>query len=151
MMRGNSSDTARHVMCSSTNKRVSITFFRVRAEIESNAPEITTSLKAMTLWQPGVPTPPHAMPNNYGQVNMLPKWGLLRAAPVVMLAPMRPVIVNHPRKIPRGGTGVFLPWNVGSRRHAKHLPPRAQRGRLLALPPPADANKAEIVVSDSRV
>lgn len=152
-MRGNSSDTARHVMCSSTNKRVSITFFRVRAEIESNAHDITTSSKAMTLWQPGVVPTPHNMPNNYGAVNMVPKWGLLRA-PVVMLAPMRPVIVNHPRKIPRGGTGVFLPWNVGSRRHAKHLPPRAQRGRLLALPPPAvaDTNKAEIVVSsDSRV
>ncbi|KAL1558489.1 RNA demethylase ALKBH10B-like isoform X2 [Salvia divinorum] len=137
VMRGNSSDTARHVMCSSPNKRVSITFFRVRAEIESHAsPEMTTSSKAMTLWQPGVP-----MPNNYGPVNMMPRWGLVRS-PVVMLAaaPMRPVIVN-PRKIQRGGTGVFLPWNVGSRKHAKHLPPRAQRGRFLALPPPADAKK----------
>ncbi|KAH6821779.1 oxidoreductase [Perilla frutescens var. hirtella] len=136
VMRGNSSDTARHVMCSSLNKRVSVTFFRVRAEIESNTSEITTSSKAMSLWQPGV-----TMPNNYGAVNMMPKWGLLRA-PVVMLAPMRPMIVNT-RKIPRGGTGVFLPWNAGSRRHAKHLPPRAQRGRFLALPPPADNNKSE--------
>lgn len=132
MMRGNSSDTARHVMCSSPNKRVSITFFRVRAEIESHASsEMNPSSKAMTLWQPGV---------NYGAVNMMPKWGLLRS-PVVMLAPMRPVLVN-PRKMQRGGTGVFLPWNGGSRKHAKHLPPRAQRGRFLALPP-ADANKPE--------
>ncbi|XP_057782535.1 RNA demethylase ALKBH10B-like [Salvia miltiorrhiza] len=137
VMRGNSSDTARHVMCSSPNKRVSITFFKVRAEIESNpSSEMTTSSKGMTLWQPGVP-----MPNNYGPVNMMPKWGLLRS-PMVMLAPIRPVMVN-PRKIPRGGTGVFLPWNVGSRKHAKHLPPRAQRGRFLALPPPADGNKPE--------
>ncbi|XP_041992254.1 RNA demethylase ALKBH10B-like isoform X1 [Salvia splendens] len=137
VMRGNSSDTARHVMCSSPNKRVSITFFRVRAEIESHtSPEMATSSKAMTLWQPGVP-----MSNNYGPVNMMPRWGIVRS-PVVMLAaaPIRPVIVN-PRKIQRSGTGVFLPWNVGSRKHAKHLPPRAQRGRFLALPPPTDAKK----------
>ncbi|KAL1542695.1 RNA demethylase ALKBH10B-like [Salvia divinorum] len=140
VMRGNSSDTARHVMCSSPNKRVSITFFRVRAEVESHASsEMTASSKAMTLWQPGVP-----MPSNYGPVNMVPKWGLVRSPMVVLTAaPMRPVIVNHPRKIQRGGTGVFLPWNVGSRKHAKHLPPRAQRGRFLSLPPPADANKPE--------
>lgn len=140
-MRGNSSDTARHVMCSSSNKRVSITFFRVRPEIESNTPEFNNSSKAMTLWQPGVPTTPHPMPNGYGAMNMMPKWGLVRA-PVVMLAPMRPLIVN-PRKMPRGGTGVFLPWNTSSRKHAKHLPPRAQRGRYLSLPPPAEANKPE--------
>ncbi|KAG6435182.1 hypothetical protein SASPL_100052 [Salvia splendens] len=139
VMRGNSSDTARHVMCSSPNKRVSITFFRVRAEVESHASsEMTTSSKAMTLWQPGVP-----MTNSYGPVNMMPKWGLIRSPMVVLAAaPMRPVIVN-PRKIQRGGTGVFLPWNGGSRKHAKHLPPRAQRGRFLSLPPPADANKPE--------
>ncbi|KAI3449591.1 hypothetical protein Pfo_006256 [Paulownia fortunei] len=147
VMRGNSSDTARHVMCSSLNKRVSITFFRVRAEVESNPSEISPLSKAMTLWQPGVPTP-YTMPNNYEPMNMIPKWGLLRA-PVVMLAPVRPVVVS-PRRIPRGGTGVFLPWTVGSRKHAKHLPPRAQRGRFLALPSPVDTHKLE-TVSDSGV
>ncbi|KAG6431892.1 hypothetical protein SASPL_103463 [Salvia splendens] len=138
VMRGNSSDTARHVMCSSPNKRVSITFFRVRAEVDHASSKTTTSSKAMTLWQPGVP-----VPNSYGPVNMMPKWGLIRSPMVVLAAaPMRPVIVN-PRKIQRGGTGVFLPWNGGSRKHAKHLPPRAQGGRFLSLPPPADANKPE--------
>ncbi|KAL6505099.1 RNA demethylase alkbh10b [Orobanche gracilis] len=53
VMRGNSSDTARHVMCSSLNKRVSITFFRVRTEMKSShhPPEVTTHVsKAMTIW-----------------------------------------------------------------------------------------------------
>lgn len=146
-MRGNSSDTARHVMCASPNKRISITFFRVRREVENNPSEITPlSNTSMTLWQPGVPTP--YTPNNYGPMNMIPKWGLVRA-PMVMLAPVRPVVVN-PRRVPRGGTGVFLPWNVGSRKHAKHLPPRAQRGRFLALPSPVDTRKAE-TASDSGV
>ncbi|PIN07688.1 hypothetical protein CDL12_19735 [Handroanthus impetiginosus] len=143
VMRGNSSDTARHVMCSSLNKRVSITFFRVRTEVETN-PKSPTS-KAMTLWQSSVPTP-YTMPNNYEPMNMIPKWGLIRA-PVVALTPVRPVVVN-PRRVPRGGTGVFLPWAIGSRKHAKHLPPRAQRGRFLALPSPVDAHKSEMV-SDS--
>ncbi|GFP97868.1 hypothetical protein PHJA_001930900 [Phtheirospermum japonicum] len=152
VMRGNSSETARHVMCSSLHKRVSVTFFRVQSEIENNHHSETTNAmsKAMTLWQPGVPTPYAAAPNNYGTMNMMmPKWGLLRA-PVVMLAPVRPLVMTPPRRVPRGGTGVFLPWTVGSRKHAKHLPPRAQRGRFLALPSPVDTRKSE-TVSDSGV
>lgn len=139
VMRGNSSDTARHVMCSSLNKRVSITFFRVRT-VDSNPSEITPLSKAMTLWQPGVPSP-CTIPNGYEPMNMIPKWGLMRT-PMVMLAPVRPVVMS-PRRVPRGGTGVYLPWTVGSRKHAKHLPPRAQRGRYLALTSPSDAHKPE--------
>ncbi|KAL3644844.1 hypothetical protein CASFOL_010024 [Castilleja foliolosa] len=148
VMRGNSSDTARHVMCSSLHKRVSITFFRVRSEIENDHQSETTNAmsKAMTLWQPGVSTPYAATtPNNYGMMNMMmPKWGLLRA-PVVMLAPVRPLVVTPQRRVPRGGTGFFLPWTVRSKKHAKHLPPRAQRGRLLALPSPVETHKSETV------
>ncbi|KAK4407100.1 RNA demethylase ALKB [Sesamum angolense] len=121
------------------NKRVSITFFRVRT-VESNPSEITPSSKAMTLWQPGVPSP-CTIPNGYEPMNMIPKWGLVRA-PMVMLAPVRPVVMS-PRRVPRGGTGVYLPWTVGSRKHAKHLPPRAQRGRYLALTSPGDAHKPD--------
>ena len=43
--------------------------------------------------------------------------------PMVMLTPMRPVALN-PCKLYGDGTGVFLPWNVSSRKPAKHLPPR---------------------------
>lgn len=144
-MRGTSSDTARHVMCSSLNKRVSLTFFKVRTEVDNNPSEMSRS---MTLWQPGVQTP-RTMPNFYGPMNMIPKWGLLRA-PLVMLSPVRPVVVN-PRRVPRGGTGVFLPWNSSSRKHhTKHLPPRAQRGRFPALSSPAESRKPE-TVSDSGV
>lgn len=79
--------------------------------------------------------------NCYESMDMMPKWGVLRA-PVVMLAPVRPMVLS-PRRIPRGGTGVFLPWAVGSRKPAKHLPPRAQKGRLLALPSPAETHVME--------
>ncbi|CAA0832068.1 oxidoreductase- 2OG-Fe(II) oxygenase family protein [Striga hermonthica] len=128
VMKGNSSDMARHAMCSSLNKRTSITFFRVRTESENNHPSETnySFSKAMSVWQPGVHAP-YTVPN----------W-----SPVVMLAPVSPMVVS-PRRGPRDGTGVFLPWAVGSRKHMKQLPPRAQRGRFLALPPPVGSVKNE--------
>ncbi|XP_043711119.1 RNA demethylase ALKBH10B-like isoform X2 [Telopea speciosissima] len=146
IMRGNSADMARHVICASSNKRVSITFSKVRLDTNqmrsSTIPPLT---KAMTLWQPGVPQP-YSMPsdafNGYQEaMDMVPKWGVLRA-PLVMLAPVRPMVMN-PRKIPRGGTGVFLPWTVGPKKPARHLPPRAQKGRLLALPSPVETQAGE--------
>ncbi|GFP82012.1 hypothetical protein PHJA_000344500 [Phtheirospermum japonicum] len=133
VMRGNSSDTARHAMCSSSNKRVTITFFRVRnlkTETENNLPETITPLSnAMTLWQPT----PYTLRKNYGPIDIIPKWGFLRS-PVVMLAPVRPVTGN-PGRTQRGGggTGVFLPWAVGSRKPPRHLPPRAQRQREVGV------------------
>lgn len=93
----------------------------------------------MTVWQPGVPTPysmPNGAPNGYEAMDVMPKWGVLRS-PVVMLAPVRPMVLS-PRRMPRGGTGVFLPWTVGSKKPSKHLPPRAQKGRFLALPSPVE-------------
>ncbi|KAK8635949.1 hypothetical protein V6N13_004660 [Hibiscus sabdariffa] len=146
VMRGNSSDTARHVMLPSPNKRVSVTFFRVRPETnQGQSPPTTPQSGAMTLWQPAVPGP-YAMPNGalngYEALDAMPKWGVLHA-PVVMLAPVRPVVVS-PRKLPRGGTGVFLPWTMGgSKKHTKHLPPRAQKGRMLTLPSLVETHVAE--------
>ncbi|WCJ21482.1 oxidoreductase 2OG-Fe(II) oxygenase family protein [Euphorbia peplus] len=137
VMRGNSADMARHVMCPSPNKRVSITFFRVRPEANQiHSPPTSPMAGAMTLWQPSM-TNPYAMPNGglggYEAMDVMPKWGVLRA-PIVMLAPMRPMVLS-PKRMPQpqGGTGVFLPWTVGSRKPAKHLPPRAQKRHLLAL------------------
>ncbi|XAR61243.1 hypothetical protein NMG60_11034889 [Bertholletia excelsa] len=145
VMRGNSSDMARHAMCPSPNKRVSITFFRVRYDMNqhdlSTVPPLT---KAMTLWQPGVPnsfTLPNGTSNGYESMDMIPKWGVVRS-PVVMLAPVQPMVLS-PKKIHRGGTGVFLPWTVGSRKPTRHLPPRAQKGRLLALPSPTETHATE--------
>lgn len=137
VMRNNSADMARHVMCASPTRRVSITFSRVRPDnVHHNhhsAAQLAPLSQAMTMWQPnGVPTSP-TTPNGT-PMDVVPKWGVIRA-PLVMLAPVRPVVMNHPRRMPRGGTGVFLPWAVGSRKPAKHLPPRAQKGRFLALPP----------------
>ncbi|KAB2016240.1 hypothetical protein ES319_D08G082600v1 [Gossypium barbadense] len=151
VMRGNSSDMARHVMCPSPNKRVSITFFRVRPDINQGQSLPTTPQSgAMTLWQPGVPGP-YAMSNGvlsgYEALDTMPKWGVLRA-PVVMLAPVRPVVVS-PRKLPRGGTGVFLPWTMGSKKHTKHLPPRAQKGRMLALPSAVETHVSEFTSEPS--
>ncbi|XP_023743941.1 RNA demethylase ALKBH10B [Lactuca sativa] len=137
VMRGNSADMARHVMCQSPTKRISITFFKVRMEDRNPPPkdhQIPMS-GAMTVWQPNVPTPLITQ-NGYESIHVLPKWGAIRAPQLLMLAPVRPMVMS-PRRLPRGGTGVFLPWNGGSRKPAKHLPPRAQRGRLLALPPPS--------------
>ncbi|XP_057965640.1 RNA demethylase ALKBH10B [Malania oleifera] len=152
VLRGNSADMARHVMCPSPIKRVSITFFRVRPESnQSRSPTTPPLTTAMTVWQPGVPNPqtmPNGVANGYETMDLIPKWGVLRA-PVVMLAPMRPMVLS-PRRIPHGGTGVFLPWTVGSRKPAKHLPPRAQKGRFLALPPPVETRVAE-PTSDSSI
>lgn len=145
VMRGNSADMARHAMCSSPNKRVTITFFKVRTEMGTNFSEAAPLTRAMTIWQPGVPTQyatANRAHNGYEPMDMVPKWGGVVRSPMVMLAPLRPVVMN-PRRAPRGGTGVFLPWNGGSRKPAKHLPPRAQRGRFLALPPPGDSPKSE--------
>ncbi|XP_039030841.1 RNA demethylase ALKBH10B-like [Hibiscus syriacus] len=146
VMRGNSSDMARHVMCPSPNKRVSITFFRVRPDTnQGQSPPTTPQSGAMTLWQPAVPGPyavSNGALNGYEALDTIPKWGVLRT-PVVMLAPVRPVVMS-PRKLPRGGTGVFLPWTMGgSKKHSKHLPPRAQKGRMLALPSPVETQVAE--------
>lgn len=129
VMRGNSADMARHVTCPSPNKRVTITFFRVRPDSNQGQPSSPLS-GSMTLWQAANPSP-FAMPSvglgAYEAVDMMPKWGVLRA-PVVMLAPVSPMVLS-PKKIQNGGTGVFLPWALGARKPTKHLPPRAQKGR----------------------
>lgn len=133
-MRGNSADMARHALCSSASKRVAITFFKVRTEMNSFvSDQIPPLTKAMTLWQPGVPT-------RYSTeiMDVIPKWGLLRA-PEVMLAPAHPMVLS-PRRIPTGGTGVFLPL---SRKPAKHIPPRAQKRRFLELPSPSDSPRSQ--------
>ncbi|XP_027366016.1 RNA demethylase ALKBH10B-like isoform X2 [Abrus precatorius] len=144
VMRGNSADMARHVMCPSPNRRVSITFFRVRPDSNQCQSPSPTMTNAIAMWQPGI-AGPYGLPNgalsSYEGVDMMPKWGMLRG-PMVMLAPFRPMTLD-PRKLAGGGTGVFLPWNVPSRKPAKHLPPRAQKGRLLTLPSPVEPQMAE--------
>ncbi|VFR02123.1 unnamed protein product [Cuscuta campestris] len=162
IMRGNSADMARHAMCSSSNKRVSITFFKIRtcgSDVDSHYRSSSSSsssneqvvplpplTKAMTLWQPAAPLPPsYTSPNlNYDTTTstmdlIIPKT-LIRP-PVVMLAPVvHPLLLSPGRKLPGcggGGTGVFLPWTAvrTARRHVKHLPPRALKRRFhLALP-----------------
>ncbi|XP_077218474.1 RNA demethylase ALKBH10B-like isoform X2 [Tasmannia lanceolata] len=136
VMRGNSADMARQVTCPSPNRRVSITFFRVRSPTTNqiHPSDIPPLTQAMTLWQPGQPQP-YKVPSgtlSYGSTDMVPKWGVLRP-PLVMLTQAPPLVMG-PRRIPRGGTGVFLPWTMGSKKSTKHLPPRAQRGRLLSPP-----------------
>ncbi|RAL43522.1 hypothetical protein DM860_012663 [Cuscuta australis] len=159
IMRGNSADMARHAMCSSSNKRVSITFFKIRtcgSDVDSHYRSSSSNeqvvplpplTKAMTLWQPAAPLPPsYTSPNlNYDTSTstmdlIIPKT-LIRP-PVVMLAPVvHPLLLSPGRKLPGcggGGTGVFLPWTAvqTARRHVKHLPPRALKRRFhLALPP----------------
>ncbi|XP_019197460.1 PREDICTED: uncharacterized protein LOC109191313 isoform X2 [Ipomoea nil] len=139
VMRGNSADMARHAMCSSPNRRVSITFFKIRTCVENNSAEVVPPLtRAMTLWQPGIPSSPYNGTPDYRPMDIIPR-SVIRPPPVVMLAPVvhpvvHPVVLSPRKIVPRGGTGVFLPWTVRSRKHVKHLPPRAQKRRFLALP-----------------
>ncbi|WOG83717.1 hypothetical protein DCAR_0102894 [Daucus carota subsp. sativus] len=154
VMRGNSADVARHVMCTSPSKRISITFFRVRTQThESISTAVAPMTGAMTLWQPGVPNSyalSNGARNGYEEMDMIPKWGVLRS-PMVMLAPVRPMVLG-PKRMSRGGTGVFLPWNAsGTRKHTKHLPPRAQKGRFLALPPPVETHKPEVTADSEMI
>ncbi|XP_047325900.1 RNA demethylase ALKBH10B [Impatiens glandulifera] len=130
VMRGNSSEVARHVMCPSPDKRVTLTFFRVRPDSSQNNLVCSPQTMTSSVW----PSPGYGVPNGYEETDMIPKWGVLRA-PVVMLAPVGPMVINPKKMLPRGGTGVFLPWSMRPRKPAKHLPPRAQKNRLLSLPP----------------
>lgn len=112
-MRGNSANMARHVMCPSLNKRVAITFFKLKPDSSCKAqPPLT--MNHVTLWRQGTPAPP-----------VLNPFSMVRA-PLVMLAPA-------PKRLD-AGTGVFLPWTPPpvSRKPTKHLPPRVQRLRLLS-------------------
>ncbi|KAI3829663.1 hypothetical protein L1987_03790 [Smallanthus sonchifolius] len=147
VMRGNSADMARHVMCQSPTKRISVSFFKVRIDNYNKNPLPKDPMAgAMTIWQPSLTTPlitPTTGPlDGYDSIHVLPKWGAIRTPQLLMLAPVRPMVMS-PRRLPRGGTGVFLPWNGGSKKPAKHLPPRAQRGRLLALHASTEAHKMD--------
>ncbi|KAJ3687576.1 hypothetical protein LUZ61_016740 [Rhynchospora tenuis] len=146
VMRGNSADMARHVVCPSSTKRVSISFVRVRPPpSQSDITPMVSPTKALTLWQPGTP-PPQKIPNGamiagYGPHALIPSpYGMVvRAAPLVMVAPTKPMVAGSNRKMTKGGTGVFLPWTVGPKRYNKHLPPRIQRRRFASLLPTIEA------------
>ncbi|CAL9775666.1 unnamed protein product [Musa acuminata subsp. burmannicoides] len=140
VMRGNSADMARHVVCASPNRRIIITFVKVRAA--SHPTDSPTALqqptKTMALWQPAqkvattgvIACGPHAM--------IPAAWGLALRSPVVMLPPPRAMVMSPNKKVPRGGTGVFLPWTVGPKKYTRHLPPRIQKRRLPSLPSPLE-------------
>ncbi|KAL4558804.1 hypothetical protein LXL04_037006 [Taraxacum kok-saghyz] len=125
LMRGNSADMARHVMCQSPTKRTSLTFFKVRTD--SNTSE---KIGDMNMCQSGVPN---------GTLTGSIKWGAIGAPQVLMLAPVRPMVLSL-RRWPCGGTGVFLPW---TQKPTKCLPPRAQRGHVLALASPPEPHSVE--------
>ncbi|CAL9185974.1 unnamed protein product [Musa hybrid cultivar] len=140
VMRGNSAEMARHVVCASPNKRMIITFVKVRsANHLADSPAALQPTKAMTLWQPA-PKVSNAGVIAYGPHGMIPAaWGLTLRSPVVMLAPPRAMAMSSSKKAPRNGTGVFLPWMVGPKKYTKHLPPRIQKRRLPSLPSPLEA------------
>uniref|UniRef100_A0A7N0SYF4 Fe2OG dioxygenase domain-containing protein n=1 Tax=Kalanchoe fedtschenkoi TaxID=63787 RepID=A0A7N0SYF4_KALFE len=149
VMRGNCADTAAHAMCPSPTKRAVITFFRVRSEPNQNTVTAPHSDTTVTVWQPGTPSNLYPLPNGgincYTSMDGMPRWGVL-PAPMVMLTPATSMLLNN-RRTQQGGTGVFLPCNANSRKHTKHLPPRAQRSRLLALPSPPETRGAEPIAA----
>ncbi|KAM7256508.1 hypothetical protein ACFE04_012249 [Oxalis oulophora] len=143
VMRGNSAETACHVMCPSPNPRVTITFFRIRPDTHQiHSPPTSPVHKPPTLWkqqQPGISNP-FDMPNG-GTLNgheAIDMYGGVVCSQLVMLAPTLPMAMS-PGKLPCGGTGVFLPWNMNLRKPTKHIPPRAQKGRLLMTTNAADS------------
>lgn len=142
VMKGKSACLARHAMCPSPDRRVAITFFRIRPD--SNQDQIKSLTSDMARWQPGIRSPfatSNAGLYGYEAADMIPPLGILRA-PVVMLAPIHPMLLS-PNKIQPGGTGVFLPWPTKSRKPARYLPPRARKGRLPDLPSPVETHGAD--------
>jgi mRNA N6-methyladenine demethylase len=161
VMRGNSADMARHVVCPSSNRRVSITFARVRPSTPVDLSPISSPTKAMTPWQPqpaggatvspvGIAQKPPSSGTIIGyapapQAMLAPTaWGMAVHAPVMMVAaaPARPMVMsstgnggsrNIGKRMGRSGTGVFLPWTVGPKRYNRHLPPRIQKRRFSAM------------------
>ncbi|XP_042458596.1 RNA demethylase ALKBH10B-like [Zingiber officinale] len=155
VMRGNSADMARHVVCSSPNRRVIITFTRVRpTTYQTDSP---TALKSLAHRQPSSPLPLPLPPSPEAPVAgvaawpaaVIPTaWGLALHSPIIVLAPAPPPrrTTSPPspggKKSPHGGgTGVFLPWAVPApKKYAKNLPPRFQKGKLSSLlSPPLEA------------
>lgn len=138
VMRGNSADMARHVVCPSSNMRVSITFVKVRAtNYQSETAMVPSLSKVMTLWQPASTLQQKASDGaiGYGNHGLVPSWGMALRGPVLMLPPPRPMMVSSTERIPgSNGTGVFLPWTVSPKKYTKHLPPRIQKRRLSSLP-----------------
>ncbi|AQK93086.1 oxidoreductase 2OG-Fe(II) oxygenase family protein [Zea mays] len=167
VMRGNSADMARHVVCTSSNRRVSITFARVRPSTPVDLSPLPSPTKALTPWQPQpatasqVPAPAcmtQKPPVSGAIIGYAPTpqtvlapaaWGMAMRAPVMMVAaaPARPMVMaslgtgggNISKWMSRSGTGVFLPWTVGPKRYNKHLPPRIQKRRFSAMMSPIEA------------
>ncbi|PAN19637.1 hypothetical protein PAHAL_3G287300 [Panicum hallii] len=167
VMRGNSADMARHVVCPSSNRRVSITFARVRPSTPVDLSPLPSPTKAMTPWQPQPAAAAHvAAPACLAQkapvsgaiIGYAPApqavlapaaWGMAVRAPMMMVAaaPARPMVMassgaaggNVGKRMGRSGTGVFLPWTVGPKRYNKHLPPRIQKRRFSAMMSPIEA------------
>ncbi|KAJ1262809.1 hypothetical protein BS78_09G138100 [Paspalum vaginatum] len=168
VMRGNSADMARHVVCPSSNRRVSVTFARVRPSTPVDLSPLPSPTKAMAPWQPQPATAAQVAPACLAQkppvsgaiIGYAPApqavlaptaWGMAMRAPVMMVAaaPARPMVMassgagtpggNVSKRMGRSGTGVFLPWTVGPKRYNKHLPPRIQKRRFSAMMSPIEA------------
>lgn len=168
VMRGNSADMARHVVCPSSNRRVSITFARVRPSTPVDLSPLPSPTKAIAPWQPQPTTAAQVAPACLTQkppvsgaiIGYAPApqavlapaaWGMAVRAPVMMVAaaPARPMVMassgagagggNVSKRMGRSGTGVFLPWTVGPKRYNKHLPPRIQKRRFSAMMSPIEA------------
>ncbi|RLN28784.1 uncharacterized protein C2845_PM05G25140 [Panicum miliaceum] len=169
VMRGNSADMARHVVCPSSNRRVSITFARVRPSTPVDLSPLPSPTKAMTPWQPQTAAAAQVAapaclaqkaPVSGALIGYAPApqavlapaaWGMAVRAPVMMVAaaPARPMVMassgaaggggNVGKRMGRSGTGVFLPWTVGPKRYNKHLPPRIQKRRFSAMMSPIEA------------
>lgn len=131
VMRGNSADMARHAVCASPNKRMTITFMKVKtATHRVYSPTASRANQAMILWRPEWPPIPQPGVIAYG----------LQAQGMMMAQPGGEVGMTFRRNSTlHNGTGVFLPWAVGPKKYTKHLPPRIQKRRLSFFPSSLEA------------
>ncbi|KAG6512989.1 hypothetical protein ZIOFF_031135 [Zingiber officinale] len=142
-MRGNSADMARHAVCASPNKRMTVTFVKVKTAAHSlYSPTASRANQAMIWWRPecSLPQPTMPMPGviAYGPQAMIP----LQAPAAVMVAQPGEVVLTTSRRNspPHNGTGVFLPWaTVAPKKYTKHLPPRIQKRRQSFFPSSLEA------------
>ncbi|XP_078446611.1 RNA demethylase ALKBH10B-like [Wolffia australiana] len=129
VMRGNSADLARHVICPSSHRRITLTFVKVRSP-ESSSPRAPAPAVAVCK-ETSMPSPPARGPGVWGESCALQEMMVMTVATMPAMPPGR--------RIGRGGTGVFLPWTGGAKKYHKHVPPRIQRRRLALLPAPLEA------------
>ncbi|XP_006850838.2 uncharacterized protein LOC18440637 isoform X1 [Amborella trichopoda] len=142
-------EIARHAICSSPTKRITITFLKVQAKPinQNRLPPLSqqaSTAMAVALSQPGIPQLLPAFsagPTPLGLSNVVPRWGVLYG-PMIAVA-HAPIAVGPTKGITRGGTGVFLPSPSRSDSPKNHREAPQAKGRMASKTPPTAPKPAK--------